>query len=142
MLPSRPLMEWPREPTSIISNKHVVTTPWIASFLQDKTLTTSEFPDGFPVFGSQHISSPALLPLTRCLPSGDHAIERTQFLCPEVKKKITHTRNKMRQKYNSMTNFSTWFITTSLFTSLFFHLVLDDHETERFKTSELVNSVA
>lgn len=46
-------------------------------------ITVSGLPDGIPVSGFQLMSSPALLPLTRCLPSGDHAIERTQFLCPE-----------------------------------------------------------
>lgn len=47
-----------------------------------KGLTVKAFPDCFPVCGSQHISSPDLLPLTRYLPSGDHPIQRTQFLCP------------------------------------------------------------
>lgn len=49
-----------------------------------KDYTVSGLPDGFPVSGSQHCISPDLLPLTRCLPSGDHAIQRTQFLCPEM----------------------------------------------------------
>jgi len=47
-----------------------------------KDLTVSGLPNDFPVCGSQQISSPALLPLTRYFPSGDHAIQSTQFLCP------------------------------------------------------------
>lgn len=75
--------------------------------MKRKDITISGLPDGFPVCGSQHWSSPALLPLTRCLPSGDHAIHRTQFLCPVQDGKYhiaTPTCSKFQHMlYNSKT---------------------------------------
>lgn len=62
--------------------------------VKDRDFTISGLPDGFPVWGFQHWSSPDLLPLTRYLPSGDHAIQRTQFLCPEQKKVFCYANNK------------------------------------------------
>lgn len=44
--------------------------------------TVNGLPIALPVVGSQSLSSPSLLPLTSCLPSGDHAMHSTQFLCP------------------------------------------------------------
>lgn len=45
--------------------------------------TLRGLPDCCPVCGSHVRSSPDLLPLASCLPSGDHAIYSTQFLCPK-----------------------------------------------------------
>lgn len=59
-------------------------------------LTISGLPDSSPVCGFQHKISPALLPLTRCLPYGAHAIHRTQFLCPEEKENIAPTESCIR----------------------------------------------
>lgn len=67
-------------------------------------LTVRGLPNCFPVFGSQQRSSPVLLPLTRCLPSGDHAMHRTQFLCPETLK----TQDKIVKKHTEENHFSSY----------------------------------
>ena len=44
--------------------------------------TLKALPSVLPFCGSHIYTCPVLSPLTRCFPSGDQAMHRTQFLCP------------------------------------------------------------
>jgi len=62
-----------------------------------RDFTVSGLPSSSPFFGFQQQISPDLLPLTRCLPSGDHATVRTQFLWPEKDYRLTISKNLQRE---------------------------------------------
>jgi hypothetical protein len=68
-------------PTYSIDYRKMV-SPLRWSSDKEEKHTVSGLPIALPVVGSQSLSSPSLLPLTSCLPSGDHAMHSTQFLCP------------------------------------------------------------